>query len=101
MEPMKPMEPMRPMELMKPMSGGEKWWPEDLGEPATIGSQNAMRYAFFPEKRRLLIEQDGELTTYDSGDHRISGVSQQQSQGQSLAFADQNGSVRLDDLKHC
>jgi hypothetical protein len=86
---------------MKPMSGGEKWWPEDLGQPSTSGSQNGMRYAFFPEKRRLLTEQDGKRTTYDSGDHRISGVSQQQSQGQSLAFTDQSGSVKLDDLKRC
>jgi hypothetical protein len=96
MEPMKPMEPMQPM---KPMSGGERWWPDDLGQPSSSGSQNSMRYAFFPEKRRLLIEQDGKLTTYDSADHRISGVSQQHGQGQSLAFADQNGSVKLDALK--
>ena len=92
---MKPMEPMKPM---KPMSGGEKWWPEDLGQPSTSGSQNAMRYAFFPEKHRLLIEQDGKLTTYDSGDHHISGVSQQNSQGQSLVFTDRNGLVKVDDL---
>ncbi len=99
MEPMKPMKPMKPMEPMKPMSGGERWWPENLGTPATSGAQNSMRYAFFPEKRRLLIEQDGELRTYDSGDHRISGVSQQHGTGSSLAFTDQNGAVALDDLK--
>jgi len=96
LEPMKPMQPMKPM---KPMGGGEKWWPEDLGQPSTSGSQNAMRYAFFPDKQRLLIEQDGKLTTYDSGDHRISGVSQQDSQGQSLTFTSQNGPVKLDTLK--
>ena len=79
------------MEPMKPMSGGEKWWPDDLGQPSTSGSQNEMRYAFFPEKRRLLIEQDGKLITYDSGDHRISGVSQQQTHGSSLAFTSQDG----------
>jgi hypothetical protein len=98
MDPMKPMTPMKPMEPMKPMAGTQPWWPEDLGQPSTSGSQNEMRYAFFPEKRRLLIQQAGKLTTYDSGDHRISGVSQQASQGQSLAFTDQNGSVTLDDL---
>ena len=96
---MEPMKPMKPMEPMKPMTGGEKWWPENLGQPSTSGSQNGMRYAFFPDKHRLLIEQDGKLTTYDSGDHRISGVSQQDGQAQSLAFTSQNGSVRLDDLK--
>jgi hypothetical protein len=67
-------EPMKPMEPMKPPSE-DKWWPPDLGQPSTSGSQNDMRYAFFPEKRRLLIEQDGKLATYDSADHRISGVS--------------------------
>ncbi len=34
-----------------------------------------MRYAFFPDKQRLLVETNGKLATYDSGDHRISGVS--------------------------
>jgi hypothetical protein len=87
------------MEPMKPMSGGEQWWPDKLGRPSTSGSLNDMRYAFFPEKHYLLVEQGGKITTYDSGDHRISGVSQQDSQAQSVAFTDQNGSVKLDDLK--
>jgi hypothetical protein len=99
MEPMKPMKPMKPMEPMKPMSGGEKWWPGDLGHPSTIGSQNGLRYAFFADMHRLLIEQEGKLTTYDSGDHLISGVSQQMRQDQRLAFTSQNGAVNLDDLK--
>jgi len=99
MEPMEPMKPMAPMTPMQPMAGGETWWPDDLGRPSSSGSQNKMRYAFFPEKRRLLIEQGGKLTTYDSGDHRISGVSQQDGQGQSLAFTSQNGSVKLNELK--
>ena len=96
MEPMKPMAPMQPMQ---PMAGGETWWPAELGTPSTSGSQNGLRYAFFPEKRRLLIEQGGKLTTYDTGDHRIGGVSQQGGQGQSLAFTSQSGPVRLDELK--
>jgi hypothetical protein len=48
---------MKPMKSMKPMIGGEKWRPDDLGQPSTSGSQNGIRYAFFPEKHRLLIEQ--------------------------------------------
>jgi hypothetical protein len=96
---MEPMKPLKPMEPMKSMTGGEKWWPDALGQPSTSGSQNGIRYAFFPEKRLLLIEQDGKLTTYDSGDHRISGVSQQGGRGQSLAFTSQNGAVKLDELK--
>jgi len=96
---MEPMKPMTPMEPMKPMAGGDKWWPDDLGQPSTSGSQNGMRYAFFPGKRRLLIEQNGKLTTYDSADHQISGVSQKDGQTKSLAFTSQKGSVRLDELK--
>jgi hypothetical protein len=96
---MEPMKPMKPMEPMRPMAGAEKWWPDDLGQPSTSGSQNGIRYAFFPGKRRLLIEQGGKLTTYDSGDHRISGVSQQGGQGQSLTFTSQKGAVKLDELK--
>jgi hypothetical protein len=45
------------------------------------------------------LEHDGKLTTYDTGDHRISGVSQQQSTRQEIAFASQNGAVKLDELK--
>lgn len=96
MEPMKPMKPMAPMQ---PMTGSEKWWPDNLGEPSTSGSQNGLRYAFFPEKQRLLIEQNGKLTTYNSGDHQINGVSQQAGTGQSLTFASRSGSVKLDELE--
>jgi hypothetical protein len=96
MEPMKPMKPMAPLKPMEPMS---KWWPDDLGHPATVGSQNGLRYAFFPDKQRLLLERDGKCTQYDTGDHHISGVSQQASTRQDLVFTSQNGVVKLDELK--
>lgn len=89
------MEPMKPME---PMPAMEKWWPDALGHAASSGSQNGVRYAFFPDKRRLLIEENGKLRTYDSGEHQINGVSQQQSHGHSLAFSSQAGIVDLDEL---
>ncbi len=96
MEPMKPMKPMAPM---KPMDSGPEWWPDDLGQPGTSGSQNNVRYAFFPEKRRLAIERDSKVTIYDSGDHKISGVSQQQGEGEAPAFSSQKGEVKIDELK--
>lgn len=99
MEPMKPMKPMAPMKPMTPLSKSAPWWPADLGEPATSGSQNGMRYAFFPEKKRLLIEDQGKLATYDSADHRIDGVSQQGSHDQNLVFTSQKGIVDLNELK--
>jgi hypothetical protein len=35
-------------------AGGSEaaWWPADLGAPTTSGSQQTMRYAYFPTKRR-------------------------------------------------
>jgi hypothetical protein len=99
MELMKPMAPMKSMEPMKPMALAQRWWPEGMGDPSTSGSQNDTRYAFFPSEHRLLIEQGGKLTTYDSGNHKIGGVAQQQSGSSSLTFTSQDGLVDLDDLK--
>jgi hypothetical protein len=95
---MEPMKPMTPMEPMKPMDSGPKWWPEDLGELGTSGSQNDVRYAFFPKTHRLAIQQDGTVTVYDSGDHQISGVSQQQGGSRSLAFTSQKGDVKVAEM---
>lgn len=96
---MEPMKPMKPMEPMKPMDFGPAWWPQELGQPSTSGGQDDVTYAFFPEARRLAIRQDGQVTVYDSGDHRISGVSQQQGSGRSLTFGSDQGEVRLDALQ--
>ena len=96
MEPMKPMAPIKPME---PLKFDPPWWPEDLGEAASSGSQNGMRYAFFPQKRRLLIERDGKKSVYDSGDHQIFGVSQQSGSSTSLVFTSPDGPVTLDTLR--
>lgn len=80
-------------------AGSGNWWPSKLGSPSSTGSQNSMRYAFFPETHRLAIERDGKLTIYNTGAHRLSGFSQQQSSGQSLTFTSQEGPVRIEDLK--
>ena len=76
----------------------KNWWPSNLGTPSSAGAQNNMRYACFPEIHRLAIERDGQLTIYDTGSHRLSGFSQQQSSGQSLTFTSQHGPVRIEDL---
>lgn len=76
----------------------DHWWPDELGSPTSTGSQNNIRYAFFPAARRLAIEINGQLTLYDTLDHQIGGVSQQQSQGASLTFTSQRGLVRLAEL---
>jgi hypothetical protein len=79
-------------------SGGGNWWPSDLGMPASTGAQNDMRYACFPDRRRLALDVNGQISVYDTSDHWITGFSQQQSGDQSLTFTSQYGVVRLDSL---
>lgn len=74
------------------------WWPAELGQPSTSGSQNDMRYAYFPGPCRLAIEQNGNVTVYDTLNHQIGGVSQQQGGGYSLSFTSQLGGVDLSQL---
>jgi hypothetical protein len=73
-------------------------WPEELGQPSSSGSQNNLRYAFFPSTQRLAIDVNGQITVYDTGNHQIGGVSQQQSGDQSITFTSQFGTVRCADL---
>lgn len=77
---------------------GSNWWTGDFGAPSSSGSQNEMRYAFFPGSRRLVVDDGRTQTTYDTGDLTITGVSQQQGDDRSLSFRSQNGPVALDQL---
>ncbi|MCJ2111152.1 SHOCT domain-containing protein [Methylobacterium sp. E-025] len=76
--------------------GGGEWWPAGLGRPSSAGAQNGLRYAYFPETRRLAIESDAGVALYDTGEHQISGVSQ--SDG-ALRFTGPQGSIALDTLR--
>lgn len=84
--------------LFVPNAGSDSWWPSELGTPSSTGSQNDIRYAVFPAARRLVIEIRGHITVYDTMDHQIGGVSQQQGGGASLTFTSQYGLVHLTDL---
>jgi hypothetical protein len=85
----------------RPRSSGSKldaqaeervgWWPPGFGTPSAAGGQNAMRYAFFPAVHRLVIDENGVVSIYDTGEHYLTGVSQQQSSSQSLSFSDTDG----------
>jgi len=84
--------------LFVPGTGQADWWPADLGQAGSVGAQNNLRYAYFPNARRLAIDVNGHITVYDTGDHQIGGFSQQQSGDQSLSFNSQFGLVRVADL---
>lgn len=67
------------------------WWPADLRWPDSTGAQNQVRYAYFSQAHRLVIDVNGTVTVYDTLDHRIGGFSQQQSVGGTLGFSSQYG----------
>jgi hypothetical protein len=76
----------------------DDWWPAGLGRPGAVGAQNDLRYAVFPETRRLVIDDRGTVSVYDTGSHRIFGVAQAQSADRTLTFTSQDGLVRIADL---
>jgi hypothetical protein len=76
--------------------GSNQWWPIELGAPFSSGAQNNIRYAVFPQ--RLAIEQNGNVVVYDTLDHQIGGVSQQQGGDTSLSFSSQYGTISVNSL---
>ena len=68
---------------------GNNWWPSELGSPSSSGGQNDARYAYFPNARRLAISRNGQVTVYDTLDHNIGGVQQQQGGLQRFAVVQQ------------
>src|SRR6478735_1354247 len=79
-------------------SFGGDWWPSDLGRPSSSGGQNDAAYAYFPGPRRLAIRRGSQVTLYDTGEHAISGVQQQQGSRGSLEFSSQFGTFTVDSL---
>jgi len=75
------------------------WWPSELGSPSSSGGQNDSRYAYFPSAQRLAIDRAGQVTLYDTLDHQIGGVQQQQGgPSGSLSFSSQRGTFTVDSL---
>lgn len=76
--------------------GSNQWWPGDLGAPFSSGGQNNTRYAVFAG--RLAVEVNGCVTVYNTLDHQIGGVSQQQGGDNSLTFSSQYGTMVVSSL---
>jgi putative oligomerization/nucleic acid binding protein len=76
------------------------WWPADLGVPSSTGAQNEARYAIFPSTRRLAIHIGGVTRVFDTGEHRIGGVQQQQGGGLgAVRFTSQLGTFDVSSLR--
>jgi hypothetical protein len=74
------------------------WWPIEFGTPASSGSGESLRYAYFPLKCRLIIERDGNLTVYDTADYQFRGAIQSSTRDPKLSFASQRGRINMDQL---
>ena len=82
-----------------PAGGVSGGWPAEFGRPSATGSQNDMRYAVFPDTRRLVVARGAAQTVYDTGEHSIGGIAQAQSGDQTLTFTSQRGPVPLSELR--
>lgn len=75
------------------------WWPSHLGHPSSAGGQNQIAYAYFVGAHRLLINDHGQITTYDTTGYQVTGVSQQQRNGvQVLVFHSPQGLIEISAL---
>ena len=92
-----PPPPQKPGSGMAGQGTGNwsQWWPAELGSPNTSGGQNQYRYAYFAGMRRLAISDGQSVTVYDTLDHNIGGVSQQQGGVAGVGFTSQYGNVDL------
>jgi hypothetical protein len=95
------METMKPMKPLSPVPGFsiQRWWPPELGDASSSGSSSELRYAYFSRAQRLLIEQQGLLTIYDTGAYQFRGALQTSGSERKLSFVSQHGLVALDTLK--
>jgi hypothetical protein len=73
-----------------------RWWPEDLGDPASAGGQNDLRYAYFPSRDRLAVRYHDTLHVFNTAGYAITGFSQQQQNSlQGLYAVSQRGLIAV------
>jgi hypothetical protein len=83
----------------EPATMSESWWPANFGHPAAAGEQHGIRYAYFPDRDRLLVQQGAAVLSYDTTGQRITGFAQQQSTSSRLCFTTSSGALELGELK--
>ncbi len=74
------------------VSGGQ-WWPSDLGRASTAEAMSDLRYAFFRDSRRLVVEDAGERKIFATGEHEIMRVTRCRYGG--IVFTSQLGKYLL------
>ena len=95
MKPVKPMKPLAP--ITRGSEAARTWWPHELGSPTTTGSSNDLRYAYFPDKHCLAVDDGQRVKVYDTGGQSINGFSS--SDGKALTFHSESGPRKVSSLK--
>ena len=70
-----------------------RWWPDDLGRASSDEELTDLRYAFFRDKHRLIIDDAGEHKIFDTGEHEIMRVTRCRFGG--IVFTSQLGKFML------
>jgi hypothetical protein len=70
-----------------------RWWPADLGAPSSDEELSDLRYAYFHDKHRLVIEDAGGRKIFDTGEHDIMRVTRCRYGG--IVFTSQLGKYLL------
>jgi hypothetical protein len=74
-------------------------WPTEPGIASTSGTSADMRYAYFPQNRRLAVECAGVLTIYDTAEYQFRGMLQAHpAENLGISILTQRGRIRLTDL---
>jgi hypothetical protein len=88
---------VRQLRPQQPVSDSS--WPKELGIASTSGSSSEMRYAYFPQNRRLAVEWRGVVTIYDTAEYQFRGMLPAHSaENVGMSILTQRGRVRLTDL---
>ena len=83
------------VDVAAPATSPGAWWPPDLGMPAASGAQHPLRYAYFPAQHRLALAVHEHYWIYDTLDHQVRGVAQQQGLGSTVMFTSQHGVMEV------
>ena len=88
---------VRPLRPLQPVSNST--WPSELGIASTSGTSAEMRYAYFPQNRRLAVEWRGVITIYDTAEYQFRGMLEgHPAENVGISILTQRGRVRLTDL---
>jgi hypothetical protein len=70
-----------------------RWWPADLGAASSDEELSDLRYAYFHDKHRLIVDDAGRRMIFDTGEHDIMRVTHCRYGG--IVFTSQLGKFML------